>query len=270
MPFKELKYKKNQSVIKVFGEGENRKIKVITMRNLRTSGIECDDDITADRGVNEQKLADNISRAKSIIFEYAFCNPWEYFFTGTLDKSKYNRSDLDKFHKDFTKWISNYNRLKNCQIKFCIIPELHADGKSWHFHGFIMGLPVSHLHQFQIGDVMGKKIAERVYKGYTVYNWEPYAQKFGFCDLEPIQNAEAVSKYVTKYINKELGKSVTQLGAHMYYHSRGLKRAETKKKGFLMHEIKYDFKGEFCDVAWLPYSDELLEQLCAGIVKTTY
>lgn len=182
MPFKERKYKPNQSIIKVFGDGDNRKIKVVTMKSLRTSGLECDD-FTSSRGVNENKLSDNIARAKSVIFEYAFCNPWEFFFTGTLDKSKYDRTDLEKFHKDFTKWINNYNRLKGCNIKFLIIPELHSDGSSWHFHGFLMGLPLSHLHQFKIGDIMGKKIADRVYQGYSVYDWSAYSKNLVFVIL---------------------------------------------------------------------------------------
>lgn len=267
MAFKERKYKSNQSIIKVFGEGSNRKIKVITMNSLRTSGLYIDEPVS-NRGVNDSKLEDNISRAKSIIFEYAFCNPWDFFFTGTLDKSKYDRTDLEKFHKDFSKWINNYNRLNNCSVKYLIIPELHSDGCSWHFHGFIMNLPLSHLEQFKIGDTMGKKIAKRVSEGYIVYNWSAYSNKFGFCDIEPVLNQEAISKYITKYINKELGKSVTELGSHMYYHSRGLNRAETIKKGFLLPEIDYDFIGERCSVAWLPYSDSLLDTLVEGCVYT--
>lgn len=60
------------------------------------------------------------------------------------------------------------------------------------------------MKQFVVGDVMGKALAEKVKKGDVVYNWLPYAKKFGFCDLEPIRNAEAVSKYIMKYINKIL------------------------------------------------------------------
>lgn len=261
MPLKESKYKFDQTVIKVFGEGDSRKIKVVLLKSLRTSGLEVDDYISV-KGVNNSKLADNISRAKSVIFELAFCNPWNWFFTGTLDQSKYARDDLEKFHKDFTKWISNYNRIKGTDIKFLIIPELHADMCNWHFHGFLMNLPESHLHQFKIGDRMGRKIAKRVSLGYPVFNWPAYANKFGFCDLEPIQNAEAISKYITKYINKELGKSVTELGAHMYYHSRGLKRAVKVKQGSLQVECPWSYTSDTCKVAWLPYSDELLDYLC--------
>lgn len=246
----------NYSFVKIFGEGESRKIKVVLLNSLREHK-----DKPNNRGVNDSKLEDNISRAKSLIFELAFCNPWEWFFTGTLDASKYNRSDLEKFHKDFTKWINNYNRLKATNIKFLIIPELHKDMVNWHFHGFLMSLPVSHLHQFRLGDRMGAKIAHRVLSGLSVFNWEPFMNKFGFCDLEPIQNAEAVSKYVTKYINKDLGKSVTEVGAHMYYRSRGLKRAVLVDEGVLQVECPWTYENDFCKVAWLPYSDELLEFL---------
>lgn len=225
--------------------------------------------MSSERGVNDHKLDDNISRAKSLIFELAFCNPWEWFFTGTLDPKKYDRSDLDKFHKDFSKWINNYNRLKGTDIKYLIIPELHNDGLNWHFHGFLMNLPVSHLHRFQIGDIMGSKIAKRVSLGYSVFNWESFMNKFGFCDVEPIQNPEAVSKYVTKYINKDLGKSVTEVGAHMYYRSRGLKRASLAAEGVLQVSCPWDYETDFCKVAWLPYSDDLLEYLTIDDINKT-
>lgn len=110
------------------------------------------------------------------------------------------------------------------------MPEKHSDGTSWHIHGFLHGLPKEHLKQFVVGDVMGKGLAEKVKRGDVVYNWLPYAKKFGFCDLEPIKNPEAVSKYMMKYINKNLASSVKDLNAHLYYHSRGLNKAETIKK----------------------------------------
>lgn len=262
MPLKERKYKYNQSILKVYGYGSNKRIKVVSMGALRVSGVE--DDL--ERGycrcmVNENKLDENIRRAKSKIFEYAFCNPWDWFFTGTLDKSKYDRSNLDIFHKDLTQWIRNFNRLHSLSIKFLLVPELHSDGQSWHMHGFLYGLPIDYLKRFQIGDKMSKALAKKVKKGDEVYNWIPYSEKFGFCDLEPIRNHEAVSKYVTKYINKNLANSVTDLNAHMYYHSRGLNVAEVIKKGSMSLNIEPTYKSDYCSVAWLPYSDELLQQL---------
>lgn len=271
MPLKDLKYKYNQAILKVYGYGENKKIKVIRMNCLRTAGVEDDSDFYALRGtVNEGKLQENIIRTKQKIFELAFCNPWDYFFTATLDQKKYDRTDLDRFHKDLTQWLRDQGKKLGCKIYFLLIPELHEDGKSWHMHGFIYGLPVDELHQFQIGDVMGKVLAEKVKKGDVVYNWPSYARKFGFCDLEPIRNAEAVSKYITKYINKNLAHSVTELNAHQYYHSRGLKMAQTVKKGAMAATITPTYENEYCSVAWLDYSEELLQELSSSFLDIDY
>lgn len=259
---KDRAYNYDQTLLKVFGSGENKKIKLVRMNYLKTSGIELDD-IEHVRGqVNENKINESILRSKSKIFELAFCNPWDWFFTGTINPNKQDRTDLELFHKQLTQWLRNYNRLNNLNIKFLFVPEKHEDGKSWHIHGFIYGLPVEHLKQFQVGDVMGKGLADKVQKGDIVYNWLAYFNRFGFCDLEPIRNQEAVSKYVTKYINKELANSVTELNAHTYYHSRGLKFAELKKRGTMNWDsIAPTYENDYCSVVWLDYSEELYNNL---------
>lgn len=269
MPLKDVKYKHNQTILKVFGYGDNKKIKVITMNTLRNAGVEDDSTPNYVRGtVNDEKLDESISRAKSKIFEYAFCNPWDYFFTATLDPSKYDRTDLEKFHKDLTQFFRDYGKKYGIKIDFLLIPELHKDGKSWHMHGFLKGLPVEHLKQFKIGDTMGKALAEKVVKGDIVYNWEAYQKKFGFCDLEPIRNHEAVSKYITKYINKDLASSVTELNHHLYYHSRVLQTAKKMKKGTYVGDyIAPSFISDYCSTTWLDFSDETLDYLLENIIK---
>jgi len=271
MPLRDLKYKPDQTILKVYGYGENKKIKVIRMNWLRIAGVEDDEEYRAPKGsVHDSKLEKNIQRAKNNIFEYAFCNPWDWFFTGTLDPQKYDRTNLDKFHKDLTQWLRDYGKQHNVQIKFLLVPEQHSDGISWHIHGFLRGLPKEHLKQFVIGDVMGKALAEKVKKGDVVYNWLPYAKKFGFCDLEPIRNPEAVSKYMTKYINKNLASSVKDLNAHLYYHSRGLKKAEVIKKGVMATPITPTYENEYCSVAWIDYSEELLQELSSSFLDIDY
>lgn len=271
MPLRDLKYKSDQTILKVYGYGDNKKIKVVRMNRLRTAGVEDDQEYRAPKGsVHDSKLEKNIQRAKNNIFEYAFCNPWDWFFTGTLDPKKYDRTNLDKFHKDLTQWLRDYSKQHSVQIKFLLVPEQHSDGISWHIHGFLRGLPKEDLKQFVVGDVMGKGLAEKVKKGDVVYNWLPYAKKFGFCDLEPIRNAEAVSKYMTKYINKNLASSVKDLNAHLYYHSRGLKKAEVIKKGAMAATITPTYENEYCSVAWLDYSEELLQVLSSSFFDIDY
>ncbi len=259
---KDRAYNYDQTLFKVFGEGKDKKIKLVRMNYLKTSGVEIED-IEYVRGtVNENKINESILRSKSKIFELAFCNPWDWFFTGTINPNKQDRTDLELFHNQLTQWLRDYNKKHKLNIKFLFVPEKHKDGKSWHIHGFIYGLPVEHLVQFQIGDKMGKGLADKVMRGDIVYNWKAYFNRFGFCDLEPIRNHEAVSKYVTKYINKELANSVTELNAHTYYHSRGLKFAELIKKGTMIWEdIAPTYENDYCSVCWLDYTEELFDKL---------
>ncbi len=270
MPLKELKYKQNQTILSVYGYDDNKKIKVTTLKNLRTSGVEDEKDKrnTDNRClVNDCKLSENISRAKRNIFELAYCNPWDYFFTGTIDPKKYDRENLSLFYKDFTQYIRDLRKKFKTDIKYLLIPELHKDGKSWHIHGLLFGLPSSLLVQFRIGDNMGKSLAEKVKNGDIVFNWLGYTKKFGFCDLEPIKNHEAVAKYITKYITKDLAKSVTKLNSHLYYASKGLNRRIDIKKGTMCcDDIVPDFTNEYCSISWLPYTTENIEKILNSFI----
>ena len=164
--FKDREFLYDETYAKLYECGNTKKVILVLMKQVHNCNIVAPPKDCSNRGqVNDEKLSENISRTKQKIFELAFCNPWQFFFTGTLDDKKYNRTDLEKFHKDFSKWIQNYNRLHDCNIKFLVVPELHKDGKSWHLHGFLMGLPVEHLKQFKVGDRMGKAITDKVMNG---------------------------------------------------------------------------------------------------------
>ncbi len=265
MPLKEQKYKYNQTILKRFTNGENTKYKLITCKCLRNSGIEDEADKGKRCTVNDEKTDESISRTRSRIFELAYCNSWQWFFTATLDPKKYVRSDLTMFHKILTQWLRNYNKKYNLNIKFILIPELHSDGVSWHIHGLLFGLPVEYLKQFILGEKMSVKLAEKVKNGELLYNWLPYAEKFGFCDLEPIRSHEAVSKYITKYISKSLENSVKDLNAHMYYCSRGLNRAEIIKKGTMSANIVPDFENDYCRISWLENNSLIIDEVLSSI-----
>lgn len=201
---------------------------------------------------NSVKLENNIARAKRTIFELAYCNAWEYFFTGTLSPRLYNRTDLTKAHKDLTQWFRDQGKKYSCKIDFILVPELHEDGESWHFHGLLRGIPDECLTPFFENQKLPMSILEKLKKGDTVYNWPAYGAKFGFVSLEKVKNHEAVSKYITKYINKNLARSVTEVGAHLYYHSRGLSTGYTIKKGVLSANstpFEFQWENDFCKLA---------------------
>lgn len=204
-----------------------------------------------------QRLANNLSRARSTIFELAICNPWEWFITLTLDPKKYDRTDLKKFSKDLSRFIRNYRARHGVNVKYLLIPEQHKDGESWHMHGLLMGLPESHLRLFQLEERLPRYIRYKLLSDQPVYEWEPYRKKFGFCDIEPIRNIEATSKYVTKYITKAFDNNVIESGGHLYYASQKLNRATVIAKGqFTNTEMDFDFENEYVLTKWYDAEDQ--------------
>lgn len=266
-------YKTDYTFLKVLGINENKIIKLVTMNCIKNEieeelELKIIKDKVEKNSVNDEKLKNNICRARQNIFELAFCNEWEYFITLTLNANKYNREDLEKYHKDLTQFIRDKNKKYKCKIDFLLIPELHKDGKTWHFHGLIKGIPKEYLKEFKLGDKMSSNMAIKVKLGDKLYNWIDYYNKFGFCDLEEIKNHSAVAKYITKYISKELGNTVKELGAHLYYHSRGLNKSITVKKGYLINDVEHDYIGEYCKITEFAYDENLLNELKNNIVSS--
>lgn len=101
----------------------------------------------------------------------------------------------------------------------------------------------------------GKKIADKLALGERVFHWLDWDKKFGFNDLEFIRNTDAIAAYVTKYITKDLQKSVKELKAHTYYCSNGLNKANSinAKKIDLssLPKLKPAFVNDYCSLYWL-------------------
>jgi hypothetical protein len=139
-------------------------------------------------------------------------------------------------------------------IKYVNIPELHKDEKNWHMHGILHGLPIEHLKQFQKGDKTpdGKSIKKELWeKGY--YYWPAYMEKFGFCSFGQIRDHDKTAAYMTKYITKDISKSVRELNAKSYYCSRGLKKAIELDRGYLgisIDDSAYDYVGDYVKIMW--------------------
>ena len=201
------------------------------------------EDIAEDK---KYKSDNNIRRAKNVIFELAMCNEWEYFCTFTIDEQKYDRENLKNYYKDFSKWINNLKTKKGYNIRYILIPELHSDKKSWHMHGLMSGIPKDELSLFKKGSPI--KLIEKGYK-----NWERYQNKFGFCSFDKVKSHEKVSNYITKYITKDMLNCVSEVGCHMYYATKGLKRREVicRQELLLYSYEKFDFDNEYVAVKWL-------------------
>ena len=203
-------------------------------RPIKRAGFEEKTNLKRGRNVNDEKLNNNIARARTRVFEYAICNEFEYFITLTINGDLLNRYDLNGYIKKLGQFIRDYRKKHEANIQYLLIPEKHKNG-AWHVHGLIKGIPKNHLH-----------INEHGY-----LDWESYKKRFGYCSIDKIKNQEAVSKYITKYIRKsfDTDRGITEKESKLYYSSRGLKRPEKIKEGILstgqMYKIPFEYDNEY-------------------------
>lgn len=144
------------------------------------------DDIEAEKEANRYR---NANRTKQMVHQYARCYEWEWFITLTFSKEKVNRYDYDECSKKARQWL--HNQRKNApDLKYLMVPEQHKDG-AWHFHGLLA----------DCGDMKfidsGKKQGNQV-----IYNMVKY--QYGFTTATKVKSVERVSKYVGKYITKNI------------------------------------------------------------------
>lgn len=183
----------------------------------------------------DSKLENSIARSKGMVYEYAMCNDFDYFVTLTLDKRKFDRHNLPNYRKKLTQFIRDYRKKYDTDIQYLLIPEMHIDG-AWHMHGLLSGfLPDLYVNNY----------------GYL--GWKSYEERFGYISLGEITSKERVASYITKYITKDMSNRVTELGAHLYYASRGLKKADIIERGYTSDILadRLDYKDKFCAIQWL-------------------
>lgn len=210
---------------------------------------------------HDEKLDAAVSRARSVVYQLAVCNDWDYFFTGTLSPKLNDRDNLFSFRSRFAHWVRNLRKKPGYEnLAYLLIPEKHKNG-GWHVHGLIRGLPDSALSPF----VRGLHPRHLVEAGFL--NWNAFEKKFGFCSLDSIHNLEDVSGYLTKYISKDMSASVVEVGGHTYFCTRGLRRAlpygsvygsRVALDCLLERENDFCFTGYVRDVPWhfwLDYMD---------------
>lgn len=174
-----------------------------------------------------ERFKQSVARAKRRIFELAICNEFQFFCTFTQDEKKRDRFDLKEFRKDFAQFVRNLNRgrTEDEKIKYLLIPEKHKNG-AWHMHGLLKGLTDKDLRKFSLEETLPYRIRNAIKSGETVYNWETYSRKFGYFTCTEIKNLSACSRYITKYVTKDMQSNNLEAGAHLFFASQGLKSKE--------------------------------------------
>lgn len=253
--YTESKYIDNCSFLKKYNEDI---YKLTTMKCcIKVSGYEDQKgNNTKTREKNNEKLEESIIRTRSKILEYALCNDFEHFVTLTLDSKKIERNDIDNYIKKLGQYIRDLRKHTGQEIKYLLIPEKHRDGENWHMHGLVKGL--RDLRKYELSERIPQKMKNKIKKyreeNLDLYEWSGYSKKFGFNCIEPVRDKLAVSRYITKYISKNINNDmgITEKNKKKYYCSRGLRTAKNIKKGVINVEgITYDFENNYSRIKWL-------------------
>jgi hypothetical protein len=171
-----------------------------------------DADLSTEELGQETDLERSIRRTKKRIGDYILCNHFELFVTFTFAK---NRQDIDQKRRQMSDWIRN-QRKRNGRFDYLIIPELHKDGESLHFHALFYGYCGS------IRPAINPKTNQAVRHGdKPVYTLPEYT--LGFNNAQNISASPddqlKVSAYVKKYITKDMP---TFRGKQRYWASKKL------------------------------------------------
>lgn len=139
----------------------------------------------------DHALQSSMNRTIQKIYEISRANTWDYFLTLTFDRKKLDSSDYNLLCDKVSKWLNNLRSRYASDLKYLIVPELHKDGKHYHFHGLL-----ANIGNITLKDSGLKK------NGHTIYNLSNW--KYGFSTVSKVMESNKVSSYITKYITKEL------------------------------------------------------------------
>lgn len=175
----------------------------------------------------EHSQKSSINRTINTIYELARSNIWTYFLTLTIDPSKIDNTldNYDNFSKTIRKYFNNLKQNYASDLKYLIVPELHSNKNTLHFHALISD--VGNIKFTFSGKVSVGKYTydiERCPWGRKVYNMPLWG--FGWSTATKVQDTCKVAGYLCKYITKDLLSSLK--GKRRFWASLNLDRPKTR------------------------------------------
>lgn len=151
----------------------------------------------------------SIRRTQQKISDYVLCNQFELFCTFTLDPKKFpNRDNFSSCYNRMSRWLESQRVSHSPDLKYLVVPEKHKKG-GYHFHALLSNFNGTLRDS-------GHKNNNR-----TVYNMTGWRVGFSTAVKIPADEVGVVSRYVRKYITKEMSK---EFGRKRYLCSRNLEK----------------------------------------------
>ena len=224
------------TTIKTYADG-SQKIKNHSYNTLKglsntkkKSGGVSEEEKEYQRYKNLYKTKQNIT---DLAYENSLDTPWEYFVTLTFDDNKVNARDYERVVTALSKWTDNMKH-QNSDMRYILAPELHPTSGRVHFHGIFKNVPNWDLVPAR--NLCGKLIKKN---GIQIYNLINY--KYGYTQVSKIQNQEAVSVYISKYITKDL---IDLAYKKRFWCSKGLRRPQLEYAYFDPETLKFSISQD--------------------------
>lgn len=168
----------------------------------------------------------SLRRTKTLIRDYVLANDFELFVTFTFDPDKVDSFNFKLCQSRIVKWLHN-QKSRSPDLAYLIVPEQHKSGR-WHFHALI-----SHFKGV-LSDSNHKSDSGR-----RIYNIKSY--RLGFSTAVKIDDKDAVSNYVTKYITKDF---LMVFNQRRFACSRNLKRPKKTTNSRILFDTEPLFKRQ--------------------------
>lgn len=140
----------------------------------------------------ERSILSSINRTKNKVYEIARANKWDYFITLTFNPQKVNSKNYEYVKNLVSEYFHTERKTKAPDLKYLIVPELHEDGKKYHFHGVLSD--IGNIPMVNSGHITSDEK--------PIYNIGSFP--YGFTTATKVQDTRKVSAYITKYITKDL------------------------------------------------------------------
>lgn len=170
----------------------------------------------------ERSRKNSMVRTVNRVYHLSRSNHWEWFFTLTFNPEKVDSFDYSACTEKLSKWLNNLRRTAP-DLKYMAVPEKHKSGR-FHFHGLFA----------ECGGIQFTDSGRKTKSGDIIYNIGNY--KLGFSTATKIKENEKVTKYILKYITKDLV-SVTP-NKKRYWASRNLTDIQPIKDYYPKEELK--------------------------------
>ena len=158
----------------------------------------------------DRSLSVSFARTKTKVYDVARSNHWEWFLSLTFSPDNVCRQSYDDCAKKLSQWLNNARKVAP-NMKYVVVPELHKDKVSWHFHGLFSNI-----------DELGLEFNGHYYKGRKCYDVFKY--KLGHVTAIRSDGSPKIVSYIMEYVTKDLC-SLTK-GRKRYWTSRNLDKPE--------------------------------------------